>query len=218
MTRLRTSLRRFGPDERGTTLVELAMVLPLFLLLFFGLIDFGRLAFQWMGSEKAMGVAARIATVRGPACGPDLVPEFYGRGAGTSAPYGTNCDAGGDICEVPAEVTCLGDAANATVAEIWDRIEPLLPADATVANLRFRYTADADSSDGVTQQIGFLGGPYVPTVTVELTGITFRFVTPLAGLADLATGVTGSTISTDIAMPSMSVSLPGEDLALGTNG
>ena len=214
MTRI--ALRRFAAEDRGTTLVELAMVLPLFLLLFFALIDFGRLAYQWMGSEKAMGVAARIATVRGPACAG--VPESYGRGSDTTVRFGTNCNAVGGACSVPADVTCAGDIANPTVAEIWGRIEPLLPPDATAANLRFRYTADAATADGVTQQIGFLGGPYVPTVTVELTGLTFRFATPLSGLANLATGLTGSTISTDIAMPDMSVSLPGEDLALGTNG
>ena len=218
MTRRRLSLRRFGADEQGTTLVELAMVLPLFLLLFFALIDFGRLAYQWMGSEKAMGIAARIATVRAPACGPDLVPETYTRGTSTTERYGTNCNAGPGICSLPAEVTCLGDVTNTTVAEIWNRIEPLMPNTATAANMRFRYSPDASNGDGVTQQIGFLGGPYVPTVTVELTGLTFQFVTPLSALADLASGVTGSDISSDLAMPDMSVSLPGEDLALGTNG
>ena len=216
MTRPVRHPRGFAADESGTTLVELAMVLPLFFLLFFGLIDFGRLSWHWVGAEKATAIAARIATVRGPAC--EGVPDTYGRGDDTSARFGTNCRAGAGVCNLPAEVTCQGSASNATATEIWGRIEPLLPIDATIANLTFRYTPDGDTSDGVTQQIGFLGGPYVPTVTVELTGLTFSFATPLAALADLATGVSGSTISNDIAIPTMSVSLPGEDLALGING
>lgn len=209
-------LRRFGADERGTTLVELAIALPLFLLLFFGMIDFGRLSFQWVGAEKATAIGARIATVRPPACAG--VAESYTRGSDDNARFGTNCNAGANICAVPAEVVCAGDAGNATASEIWTRIEPLLPNDATIANLQFRYSPDGHNTDGVIEQIGFLGGPYVPTVTVELTNLTFKFATPLSGLADLATGVTGSTISNDIAIPSMSVSMPGEDLALGSNG
>ena len=209
-------LRRFAADESGTTLVELAMVLPLFFLLFFGLIDYGRLSWHWVGAEKATALAARIATVRGPAC--PGVPDSYVRGSATGAQFGTNCNAGTGICRVPAEVTCVGSASNATATEIWGRIAPLLPTDATIANLRFRYTPDADTTDGVTQQIGFLGGPYVPTVTVELTDLTFRFATPLAALADLASGIPGSAISNTIAIPTMSVSLPCEDLAVGTHG
>lgn len=216
MTPRTIPLRRFSADERGTTLVELAFVLPLFLLLFFAMIDFGRLAFHWVSAEKASAVAARIATVRLPAC--DGVPEVYLRGTDASGRFGQNCSDTPGICTTPAEITCLGDPDNPTASEIWGRIEPLLPNDATIANLRFRYSPDADASDGVTDQIGFLGGPYVPTVTVELTDLVFTFATPLSGLADLATGLTGAAISNDIPMPTMSVSMPGEDLALGTNG
>jgi hypothetical protein len=104
---------------------------------------------------------------------------------------------------------------NETSVEIWRRIAPLLPNDATIANLRFTYSATAGDS---ASQIGFLGGPYVPTVTVELEGLKFRFATPLSGLADLARGAAGSTISNTIAIPAMSVSMPGEDLALGADG
>lgn len=216
MTGHRISWRRFAAEERGTTLVELAFVLPLFLLLFFAMIDFGRLAFHWVSAEKASAVAARIATVRLPAC--DGVPLVYERGSDTSGRFGMNCRDNPGICTAPAEVVCAGDPANPTANEIWTRIAPLLPNDATIADLRFRYSPDADMSDGVTDQIGFLGGPYVPTVTVELTGLIFSFATPLSGLADLASDLTGSAISNDIPMPTMSVSMPGEDLALGTNG
>ena len=216
MSRRLRPLRRFGEDARGTTLVELAFVIPLFLLFLFGLIDFGRLAYHWVAAEKATAIAARIATVRLPACGG--VPDSYVRGDNTTIAFGTNCSFTNGVCTVPGTVTCTGNASNATAAEIWGRIAPLLPNDAEISNLRFTYSPDGDSSDGVVEQIGFLGGPYVPTVTVELEDLVFRFATPLSGLANLASGATGSTISSDIAIPTMSVSMPGEDLNFGTEG
>ena len=42
-------LRVFLRAERGTTLLEIAIVLPIFLLIFFALIDFGR-----FGAEHVM--------------------------------------------------------------------------------------------------------------------------------------------------------------------
>ena len=216
MNRLIAHIRRFDAETRGTTLVELAFVIPLFLLFLFGLIDFGRLSYHWVAAEKASGIAARIATVRPAACGG--VPETYGRGSNLSIAFGTNCSFSGGTCNVPTTVSCVGDPNNPTAAEVWSRISPLLPNDAEISNLRFIYSPDGDSSDGVTEQIGFLGGPYVPTVTVEIHGLVFKFATPLSGLANLASGASGSTISNDIPIPTMSVSIPGEDLNVGTKG
>lgn len=198
--------------ERGTTLVELAVVLPLFLLVFFALIDFGRLGFSYMMAEKATAIAARIAVVRPPACAG--VPAINTRGpvpTGTVPPaYGTACNAGTGICAVPAAVSCAGDTANPTVNEIWPAISILLPKDATAANLRFSYSYDP--------ALGFLGGPYVPMVTVELTTLDFRFVTPLASLAALAGAAPGSGPPQTLTFPPMSVTLSAEDLADGDPG
>lgn len=203
-------LRRLARDERGTTLVELAIVLPLFLLLFFGLIDFGRLGFEYVMTGKATDIATRIAVVRPAAC--PGVPTTNARGpvaAGTVPPrFGTNCGAGGSVCADPGTITCAGSAANATSAEIWAAISGVMPTGATQANLRFSYAYDPN--------LGFLGGPYVPMVTVEISNLSFQFATPLGGLAQL----TGNTLGVGptITFPSMSVSLPGEDLAQGNNG
>ena len=60
-------LRRCARDNNGATLVEFAVVLALFLLIFFGLIDFGRLAFNYVTAEKAMQVASRVAAEIGRA-------------------------------------------------------------------------------------------------------------------------------------------------------
>lgn len=205
-------LARFARDESGATLVEFALALVIFLLLFFALIDFGRLAFHYVTSNRAMQVAARVAAVRPPACAG--VPAVNLRGpvspSSTAPRYGTLCSAGANICASVAPIACNGTAANATSAEIWALVSGTLPNDATIANLRFQYDYDPE--------MGFLGGPFTPLVTVELQDVTFRFISPLGALIGLAGGVAAGDLGADIAFPSMSVTLPGEDLALGNAG
>ena len=45
---VRAGMRRVRATETGQSLVEFAMVLPLFLILMFGLVDFGRAFYSWM--------------------------------------------------------------------------------------------------------------------------------------------------------------------------
>ncbi|TGD45337.1 pilus assembly protein [Pseudotabrizicola sediminis] len=214
-----TIVRRFGRDEDGTTLVELTIVIPVFLLLLFALIDFGRMGAEYVMADKAMQIAARIAVVRPPAC-PGTLPSFNARGTSPSVPkFGTICSAGasGTVCAAPAAMICTGAAGNPTVDEIWGAIAPLLPAGATEANLSFRYDPD-DPNDPNDLQLGFLGGPYVPMVTVDLVNLQFTFVTPLSGLAALAGSGNPSVPGPSLPFPAMSTSLPGEDLDHGENG
>ncbi len=209
---LRRGCRRLARCEDGVTLVELAVVLPVFLLIFFGLIDFGRLAFHYVAAEKAMHIAARVAAVRPPACGG--VPQTNTRGplAPSDIPpnFGSLCREGANVCSNPGTISCTGSAANSTANEIWALIQGALPNDATVANLSFSYAYDSN--------LGFLGGPYVPIVTVEVQNLNFEFVSPLSALVGLSGGVADPDLGSAIPFPAMSVSLPAEDLALGNNG
>jgi len=202
---------RLRRDETGATLIEFAIVISLFLLIFFGLIDFGRLAYHVVTSERATQAAARIAAVRPPACVgvPTVVTRHASAPPGTD--YGTSCNAGGAVCRDPGAITCTGTATNATAAEAWAVVETVLPPGATIANLRFTYSYDPN--------LGFLGGPYVPVVTVELENVGFEFVTPLSSLAVVAGAAPGGPgYDTGFVLPSQSVSLPAEDLAQGENG
>lgn len=203
-------LRRFGHEEAGTALVEFAVVMPIFLLILFALIDFGRLGFEYVMANKAVQMAARIAVTRPPACAG--VPTINSRGpvaAGSVPPYfGTNCRSAANVCANPDPISCSGSANNPTVAEIWGKVAALMPSGSTPANLNFTYAFNPD--------MGFLGGPYTPMVTVEIRALDFRFVTPLDGLARLA-GATG-TLPAALTFPPLSVSLPAEDLALGEAG
>jgi Flp pilus assembly protein TadG len=189
--------RRFLREEAGAGLVEYALVILLFLTLLFGIIDFGRLGFAVVSANKANQIAARIAAVRPPACEGDF--GRFGRVNNSSATFGTLCrpspGSTESVCLQRTEVTCLGNAANDTAAEVFAAVRPLMPPNTGIDDIRFRYTPD--------RNLGFLGGPYVPMVPVEFAEVDFNFVVPLWGNA---LGIT---------LPNMSVSLPGEDLCQG---
>jgi Flp pilus assembly protein TadG len=59
---LRRVLRR-GRDERGTSLTEFALVLPLLLLLLLGMVDFGKALNYWMEETHLANEGARLAAV-----------------------------------------------------------------------------------------------------------------------------------------------------------
>jgi Flp pilus assembly pilin Flp len=207
LSRAGRQVRSFLADESGGNLVEFALVVTLFLFLLFAIIDFGRIGYAWVGANKATQLAARIATVRPPAC--PGVPTMNVRGTSASPPqFGALCRAGAGVCAAPATVTCVGSAANPTALEIFNAVRPLVP-ETTIDQMTFSYASDPN--------LGFLGGPYVPMVTVEFTGVQFRFVSQLGAFVTAMTGQ-ASTLGTTLDMPGMSVSLPGEDLALGMDG
>lgn len=206
---LQGAFRRFLRDETGANLVEYSLVVILFLFLLFAIIDFGRLANAWVGANKATQVAARLATVRTPACAG--VPTLNQRGPALIPPnYGSLCRAVTGACADPGEIACAGTSLNPTASEIYQRVIPLLPPGTRIDQLRFRY--------GFDPNLGFLGGPYVPMVTVELEGVDFIFVSQLGQFIRFLTGSQSTLGSRPLAIPTMSVSLPGEDLALGIGG
>lgn len=211
--RLAIGLRRFAiADQSGAVLVEFAIVVSLFFFLFYTALDFGRLSYTHVLAQKAAQLAARTAIVRPPAC--MGVPAIHVRGTvsgGTIPPrYGTACNSDPNVCASVAIISCVGAATNATASEIWGRINAFLPADATIASLQFSYSYDAD--------IGFLGGPYTPIVTVDLNLPDFQFISPLGALAGAAGAANVGSLGSDITYFSFSVSLPAEDLAMGESG
>lgn len=210
MTYLRNTLyfARFLRDESGAAMVEFAMVAGLFFLMLFQLLDFGIFASTNVIAEKSTQVAARVAAVRPPACAG--VPERLAVGTASPEPRaGTSCRAVANACAVQATVSCVGDAGNSTASEIWDRISTSLPGGTQISDLNFIYAQD--------QNLGYVGGPYVPEVTVELTLPAFSFSAPIGALAGLVSNGTGG-FSGSPQYRTISISLPGEDLAIGTDG
>jgi Flp pilus assembly protein TadG len=205
---LTLAVRDFCTDEGGASLVEFSLVVTLFLFLLFGMVDFGRIGHAWVGANKATQLAARLAAVRPPACAG--VPTRNVRGTATTIlNFGALCRAGSGVCANPGTFTCQGVASNATAQEIFTAVRPLVPPGSSIGQMRYSYAFDPN--------LGFLGGPYVPMVTVEFTSVNFTFVSQLGAFVTALTGQT-STLGAPLSLPGMSVSLPGEDLALGTDG
>ena len=198
-------IRRFARSDDGAMLVEFAILMPLLLLLTFGLLDFGRLGFSYVMTQKATEMAVREAVVRAPLCG--ALPEVNQRGSlsGTLAglQFGASCSAATNLCSTVAEVSCTAENAP----DFWAKVAPLMPVNATPANLTITYAFDP--------ALGFLGGPFTPYVTVAITDLDFDFVTPLGALARLASGRDAGSLGESFAFPSMSASLPAEALLIG---
>jgi len=56
---------RLGKEEHGQALVEMALVLPLFLLLLFGVMEMGRIGYTYITVSNAAGAGGRMATIGG---------------------------------------------------------------------------------------------------------------------------------------------------------
>jgi len=189
---MRRSLRR---DQRGTTLVEMAMVFPIVLFTTVSIMEFGNLFHQWILAEKATQMGARYAVTANMAA--TGVPEC---GVQTSVPIGTpcrnvpgsatwtrTCTAGGGGCNAADFAAIVGSMQG-----IYSRIAP--------ANVVVEYSGTG---------LGFIGrGKPVPNVTVRLQDMQFQFVV----LGSLTRGLFGGALADAIAMPDFRTTLPGEDL------
>jgi hypothetical protein len=59
------NLRRWRPREQGQSLLEFALVIPIFLVLVLGIIDFGLGLRAWISITNAAREGARVGAVRG---------------------------------------------------------------------------------------------------------------------------------------------------------
>lgn len=195
-----TRLRAFGRARSGASAAEFALVLPLALLLLFGVLDAGRYVWTLNQLEKAAQMGARYAVSTA------LVPTGLNsyETVGLSCPGGT-LKPGDRICREAlgairctgsggsASCTCartpcpdLGTADGAAFGRIVDRmraITPLLQAE----NVTITYSGSG---------IGYAGDPglddngdplsdIAPLVTVEVGGIGLRTMTLFGGAITL---------------------------------
>jgi Flp pilus assembly protein TadG len=197
-------IRSLLRDQKGTA-AEFALVLPLLLLLLFGIIDAGRFMWAYNRAEKATQVGARVA----------VVTDVISTGLGTQDYVGVNGLTQGD--RIPANAlspltcsrtacTCSGTcptgyattstAAFDNVVTRMQQMEPRINA----ANVEIVYRGSG---------LGFAGDPngvqISPLVTVRLTNsptATALKFTPITSL-----------LFATITMPTFSTTLTGEDLS-----
>jgi Flp pilus assembly protein TadG len=92
-TRLRLQrllhLQRFTRDERGLQLVEAAIVVPIFLILFGATAEFGRYFYEYTTLAKAARAGSRYLTTAPVVANEDTAAKnivVYGNAAGTGSP------------------------------------------------------------------------------------------------------------------------------------
>ena len=56
-------IRNIGKDEHGSAMVQLALALPVFLTMIWGIVQFGLAVFANNGLQQALGEGARFATL-----------------------------------------------------------------------------------------------------------------------------------------------------------
>jgi TadE-like protein len=182
-------------DRRGTTTVEFALSATVFFVFLFGIIDFGRLFWEWNSAAKATHWGARLATVNAPVA--TGLATFNGLAAagGNGLPVPLNA-VPVVTCSLADTVACsaMGPANaakfNAIVARMQSIYGRIRPENVVV---EYRHVG-----------LGFAGNPFgpgiTPLITVRLRGLQFNFITP--GLLGVAT----------ITLPGFATSMVAEDL------
>jgi hypothetical protein len=121
-------MRRWRRNSRGQSLVEFALVLPIFLLIFFGLIDVGRVVYLQNAFNEAAREGARYGSVEQWAFGcPASVPWRSRPGHGTQRVASSGSPGAAFVDQTPS-VTCStnGDPGGSGTCPRWPAA-PLSP-------------------------------------------------------------------------------------------
>jgi hypothetical protein len=200
--------RRFGISQAGSTMVEMAIAMPLLLTLLLGFVDFGYAFYQWNAANKAVQTGARLAQISTPVAS-GLASE--GRtpsdslDVGNAVPAGTydyicTANTAGTVSCVCGTGSCIDLTANQTSFDaIYNGsgsragMHSFLPT-LKKSEVRVQYTASG---------LGYWTRPNgpVPTITVSITNHPFQFFF-LGGLLGFG----------NITMPSMRSTATGEDM------
>lgn len=107
---LRRLARRLFVSERGVQLVEMAIVIPIFVILFAAVAEFGRYFYEYTTLAKAARVGARYLVTSKVDCNQAALAKklvVYGNTAGTGSPIlpGLTTD---NIAVSPNDLDCAG--------------------------------------------------------------------------------------------------------------
>ncbi|HET7708017.1 MAG TPA: TadE family protein [Sphingomicrobium sp.] len=196
-------IRKLISARSGASAAEFAIVLPLFLLFLFGIIDAGRWIWTYNQAEKATQMGARFAVVTDHIA-PGIGTSFIGVGGLTqgdvipASQFGSIvCTSAGCTCKT-APCPTVGAANSAAFNAVVARMQLFLPT-VSAANVAVEY-----SSSG----LGYAGDPYgadlSPLITVSIgkeAGTNRLQFTPITTLL-LAT----------MNMPFFTTTLPAEDM------
>lgn len=189
--------------ERAATAAEFALVLPLLLIMLFGVIDGGRFLWEFNRAEKATQMGVRYAVVTTPVLtGLDTSYSFAIDGGITQGNAIPTANFDSATCD---DSTCTCDS---TTGNFCDSTSYNSTAFQNIAQrMRFIYPPIADGDVEVIYKnvgLGFAGNPdgsdVSPLVTVKLKNLQFHPITCLV-------------FACSINMPSFSAALTAEDLS-----
>jgi Flp pilus assembly protein TadG len=217
---------RFRQDESGAVFLEFTVAAMFFFTLLFAAAEFSFMFYQWNIATKATQFGARLAAISNPVASnlSSLTGLEAGASPGAAMPsYSCTCSGASGSCTgtVPAgAAACTYSAAamhdivygrgdnnqnncndpgrdngrNMGMCDIYYRITPANVV-VTYENTGLGYAGRPSAYPGIT------GAP-VPTITVELTGLSYNFIAidSLAGLRDA------------MPLPPLTTTISGEDL------
>ena len=198
---------RCAKDRRGASLVEFTIILLPLLLITGGIIEYGWMFYQWNAASKAIQQGLRLASVSDPVSSDLSTLTGLGNGVLPGDP-------------MPAFIrVCRGDTQSCSDGGTYSAT-----AMNTIVYGRGQSTCGSIGSDGVPAMcdvywpiqpenvvityeqtgLGFAGRPGgpVPTITIELTGLTYNYIF-LGGFLN----------KTSLGLPPMKSTITGEDLA-----
>lgn len=186
-------MRRLLRSTSGAGAAEFAVVLPLFLVLLFGIVDGARFVWEYNKAEKATQVGARVAAVTNVLSAGLRDEDYAGQtvggttiGAGDKIPAealgSIMCTNAACTCETapcPSDLgtldtTTFNDVLVARMREIHPAIQP--------ENVVVRYTGSGFGFAGTASQGGGSGTEQMeisPLITVTLVDLEFRPITSL---------------------------------------
>ncbi len=196
--------------ESGAALLEFTVVVMVFLLVLFGTVEFSYLFYQWNAATKAVQFGARLAAVSPPVSS-DLSALTGMEGGtlpgGAMEPFNRAC--------VGATGVCSGGTYSATAMQtlVYGRGNtvcvnpPQSQLTIGMCNLFWRITPQNVTVSYNYTGLGYAGRPGgpVPTITVELSGLTFQYIF----LNGLVPGLSSKSL------PGFRTTMTGEDLGNG---
>jgi Flp pilus assembly protein TadG len=164
-------------DKRAASAAEFAMVLPLFIILLFGIIDAGRYMWTINRAEKAAQMGVRMAVVT------DYVTSSIGNDyigqcttpLGQGDPIPADCFSTITCSKPSNSVACSAGTADADAFDtVLARMRLFMP-EIEGGNVQLIYSPSG---------LGYAGDPngpdLAPLVTVRLSGLTFNPIITLA--------------------------------------
>lgn len=149
--------------ERGTTMVETALVLGVLLLVLFGIMDFGRLMYTYHMVNNAARIGARFAIVHGTVC------SHYVSGPSDTWPCpGTQSNAQTEVASYVSQqstVMGLGPIPTSNVTTAYNQVAGCQPAN--VGNTFPNGETGCQVSVTVTYNYNFFL-PFMPSTTIPL--------------------------------------------------